>query len=821
MKKNNIFGLLLIFVLALSNLGAVRSPDLQFPPGFDAEWLAQIKEIILSGNVIPNQLIIKIQPGTDLTNIKSCAGISNASSINTNTALGFQLLDLHDHPLLEAIQAILTCPGVVYVEPNYIYTMTDTIPNDTFYAANQYGLVKIRAPQGWDLSTGSTSIVIAILDTGADLDHPDLASKIVPGYDFVNNDSVPQDDNGHGSHVAGIAAAVSNNGLGVAGVSWGARIMPVKVLDSSGSGSSTNIANALMWAADQGVDVINMSFGSPSPSTTIQNAINYAYGKGVTLVAAVGNDGKQLPYQQCSFFVCTDYSFYPAAFDHVIAVGATDSSNAKASFSNYGTPLDVMAPGVSIRSTYFDPSDPNTNYYADMSGTSMSSPFVAGLAAILLGLPGVDTPEAVEQALKDSALDLGTPGRDNNFGDGLIQMDGAIQEVQPPPLPGAFGKTSPAQAATNQPTNPSLTWGTSSDAVSYEYCIDTVNDNTCAGSWTSTGANKTVNIQINSNATYYWQVRSKNGTGTTYADANQWWSFTTKSCSTLNITITPGGGGNVELTPSPDCQAGTKYTTGTNVNLNAVPASNYYRFINWGGDLGGTSATNSITMSSNHSVTANFEKSTFDDVPFDYSESLGGVTYFLHDHIQALFDNGIAAGTSTEPPLYSPTLNLDRSMAAVFMLRAHFGTSYTPPGEPYDAFGADDWSNNSWARPWAEGMWDEQLTAGCQTNPLKYCPDQTLPRVQAIIFGLHMKYDYYDGGGNLVVYEPPPATGDVFADMTDVNYYGTKWAEAAYTDGLLPICGESAGKPLFCPEDPVDRAWAAYMIVQAKGLALP
>ena len=118
-------------------------------------------------------------------------------------------------------------------------------------------------------------------------------------------------------------------------------------------------------------------------------------------------------------------------------------------------------------------------------------------------------------------------------------------------------------------------------------------------------------------------------------------------------------------------------------------------------------------------------------------------------------------------------------------------------------------------------MWDEQLTAGCQTNPLKYCPDQTLPRVQAIIFGLHMKYDYYDGGGNLVVYEPPPATGDVFADMTDVNYYGTKWAEAAYTDGLLPICGESAGKPLFCPEDPVDRAWAAYMIVQAKGLALP
>jgi hypothetical protein len=417
-------------------------------------------------------------------------------------------------------------------------------------------------------------------------------------------------------------------------------------------------------------------------------------------------------------------------------------------------------------------------------------------------------------------LDLGAPGRDNNYGYGLIQMDGAIQEIQPPPAPGVFGKTSPTEASINQSTNPTLSWGTSSDAVSYEYCFDTVDDDLCAGSWTSTGTNKTAGVQINSDATYYWQVRSLNVTGTTYADSNTWWSFTTKSCSTLNITVTPDGGGSVQLNPAPDCQAGSKYTTGTNVNLTAVPASNYYQFIDWGGDISGTSAADSITMSSDQSVTANFEKSTFDDVPFDYSESLGGVTYFLHDYIQALYNNGMTAGTSTNPPLFSPNLNLNRAMAAVFMLRAYFGESYVTPDPPYDTFAADDWTQNDWAKPWAQGMWDEQLTAGCQTDPLKYCPDQTLPRVQAIIFGLHMKYDYYDGD-NLVVYEPPPATGTVFADMTDVNYYGTKWAEAAYADGLLPTCGESGGKPLFCPEDPVDRAWAAYMIVQAKGLSLP
>ena len=231
--------------------------------------------------------------------------------------------------------------------------------------------------------------------------------------------------------------------------------------------------------------------------------------------------------------------------------------------------------------------------------------------------------------------------------------------------------------------------------------------------------------------------------------------------------------------------------------------------------------TCTLTMSESHSVTAGFERSAFDDVPFDYSEVMGGVTYYLHEYIQVLLDNGLTAGTSTDPPLYSPGMLLNRSMAAVFMLRGQYGMEYEPPLEPYDAFGADDWSLNSWARSWAEGMWDVGLTAGCQSEPLKYCPDDTLPRVQAVIFGLRMKYDTFDGQGQLIPYVPPPATGLVFADMTDLGFYGTKWAEAAYADGLLPMCGESGGKPLFCPDDPVDRAWAAYLIVMAQGLPLP
>ena len=146
------------------------------------------------------------------------------------------------------------------VEPDYPVQALDTFPNDPSFAS-QYALTAIHAPQGWDISTGSSSVTIAILDSGVDLNHLDLAGKILQGYDFVNNDNVPFDDYGHGTHVAGIAAALGNNGLGIAGVSWGARILPVKILDASGNGSYSNVATGIIWATDQGAQIINMSLG--------------------------------------------------------------------------------------------------------------------------------------------------------------------------------------------------------------------------------------------------------------------------------------------------------------------------------------------------------------------------------------------------------------------------------------------------------------------------------------------------------------------------------------------------------------------------------
>ncbi len=335
--------------------------------------------------------------------------------------------------------------GVVYVEPNYYLQALDTLPNDTSYPS-QYGLANIRAPQGWDISTGSNSVIIAIIDSGVDINHPDLAGKIVGGVlgkgkDFVNNDDNAQDDFGHGTHVAGIAAASSNNGFGVSGVSWGAKIMPVKVLNSGGGGTFANAANGIIWAADSGAQIINLSLGSTSPSITLQNAINYAYGQGVTIVAAAGNDNGAVRY--------------PAAYSNVIAVGATDSANARYGSSNYGTELDVVAPGVNIYSTRLG------GTYGNNTGTSMSAAYVAGAAAILRNY--ISSPSAIQTRLESTALDLGAAGYDTSTGFGLIQLDAALLNIPSPP-PNPAPNSASGWSPFNQPF-PTLTFSPTSSNI--------------------------------------------------------------------------------------------------------------------------------------------------------------------------------------------------------------------------------------------------------------------------------------------------------------------------------------------------------------------
>ena len=338
---------------------------------------------------VEGEVLVKYRAGASISSVVDTARIG-ARSVETLRNLQVQRVRVPaSMSTQKALDYYRSLPNVEYAEPNYIAKAFQVNPNDTSYSS-QYALQKISAPQGWTVTTGSASVVIAIVDTGVDMAHQDLAGKIVPGYDFVNNDNNADDDNGHGTHCAGIAAAVTNNARGVAGVDWNARIMPVKVLSASGSGSFAAIANGITWAVDNGADVISLSLGGSSGSTTLQSAVDYAWSRNVVVVAAAGNSN-------------TSAASYPAFYTNCIAVGSTDQNDARSSFSNFGSWVDVAAPGSSILSTY----DGNT--YATLSGTSMAAPAVAGLAGLLWAKNGLTASNvSIRNAIESTTDPVGT-----------------------------------------------------------------------------------------------------------------------------------------------------------------------------------------------------------------------------------------------------------------------------------------------------------------------------------------------------------------------------------------------------------------------------
>ena len=315
----------------------------------------------------------------------------------------------------EAAKEYQKDPSIEYAEPNYIYHAQLT-PNDPRYGS-QWGLPKIEAPTGWDITTGEgTTIKVADLDTGVDYNHEDLnlAGKVELGKDFVNNDNNPMDDNGHGTHIAGIIGAVTNNGLGVAGVSWSAKILAIKVLDINGDGNSLDISNGINYAVSHGAQILNMSFGESVSSSTIKAATDNANAAGLLQVAAAGNSGDSNP-------------FYPAAYDYMISVAATDQNDVRSVWSggassNYGTTIDVCAPGTDVYSTYL------TSTYRTKNGTSMAAPHVCGLAALVMARNPSFTAAQTRERLINTCdnIDALNPGFAGLLGAGRINMARAL-----------------------------------------------------------------------------------------------------------------------------------------------------------------------------------------------------------------------------------------------------------------------------------------------------------------------------------------------------------------------------------------------------------
>lgn len=390
MKRPLLFGMM-VGVLLLGMAGGRALP-----------WLRE--EAPEAQFYAPDQILVKFYPGTPEKEKEETHQRRKGKGGDVIPEVGIQVVKIPRNKVKEAVKAYRAEAGIQFAEPDYIAEAFYS-PRDPAFS-RQWGMSKIRAPDAWNVTNGEGSLKIAILDTGIDQDHEDLAGKIMANMNFTPSDTV-DDRVGHGTHVAGIAAAMTDNDKGVAGVGFNSRLMNVKVLADDGSGNASWIAAGIIWAANNGANIINLSLGSGFPSDTMKQAVDFAWSKGVVIVAAAGNSNSSLP-------------IFPAFFDNVIAVAATDEKDARATFSNFGPWVDVAAPGVNIFSTL--PNHDNVfgvKNYGPLNGTSMAAPHVAGTAALVMAADGKLTNVQVRQKIEasvDSASGFSNPtGRINAF----------------------------------------------------------------------------------------------------------------------------------------------------------------------------------------------------------------------------------------------------------------------------------------------------------------------------------------------------------------------------------------------------------------------
>jgi len=402
---------------------------------------------------VPGQVLVKFKDNTSQAVINAEIKKQNGKVVDQINGIGTLVVNVPDKALDRVIEALSKSPSVEYVEENSLASVLDfpsTAPNDTHFASYQWGLentgqnignqtgtvdADIDAQTAWNITTGN-SIKVAILDTGIDQNHPDLSAKIVDSRDFTGSGSY-NDYYGHGTHVGGIVAAITNNSTGVSGTCPDCSLLNGKVLNDSGSGAYSWIANGIIWATDNGAKVINMSLGGSTKSRTLENAVNYAWSRGIVIAAAAGNSSNPS-------------KTYPGAYTNVIAVAATDNRDNKASFSSYGSWVSVAAPGVNIYSTF--PTHPYTInkllYYDYGSGTSMATPMTAGVAALIWASEYGNSNSDVRARLESTADKISGTGSYWTYG--RINAGNAVAPSSTTPTP--TSTPTPTESITPTPT---------------------------------------------------------------------------------------------------------------------------------------------------------------------------------------------------------------------------------------------------------------------------------------------------------------------------------------------------------------------------------
>jgi thermitase len=334
--------------------------------------------------------------------LRALFGSHGANQSDVVQQLGVHILKVPESKRARVLNALKRNPDIEFVEPNYLVKPA-LVPNDSYYSS-EWHLPKIQAAQAWDLSTGTNAVIVAILDTGIDATHPELAAKLVPGWNFYDNNADTSEVYRHGTAVAGTAAAASNNGTGVASLAWNCLIMPIRVSDPNGYGSTLAMSQGLIWAADHGARVANISYGVTG-SATVTSAAEFFQSKNGVVTVSAGNE-----------------STFDASTDNpsVLTVSGTDTTDVLASWSNTGNNIDLAAPGVSIVTTG------GGGTYVAGTGTSFSAPIVAGVAALVISANPSLTAVQVQDILKQNADDLGAPGFDTSFGFGRVNAYRAV-----------------------------------------------------------------------------------------------------------------------------------------------------------------------------------------------------------------------------------------------------------------------------------------------------------------------------------------------------------------------------------------------------------
>ncbi|MFI5694353.1 S8 family serine peptidase [Kribbella sp. NPDC051586] len=392
-------------LIVLTGSSGSAAPLRPYSPPFTAHRPAQAE-------FEPNAAMVKFKPKATASARRAAVAKAGGSAEDSVASDVVKVKGAQSAP--DLLKKMKADPNVELASLNYKRYIS-AVPNDEYYNTDQKTYLNTaRVPQAWDLSKTTGSQIVAVLDTGVDAGHPDLVGHLVTGYNATSPNRGPVDDNGHGTMTLGIIAAAANNGVGVAGVGWNVKAMPVKVLDSNGGGYDVDIAEGIDWAAAHGAKVINMSLGGPGDNPVLHDAVKRAVAKGVTVVVAAGNSG-------------TDELQYPAAYPEAIAVAATNAGGVLTDFSSYGDWVDVAAPGWNILSTGSRAlTPPEYAPYWYCTGTSCSAPIVTGIAALVKNKWPTLTPAQVAQRLEVLARDAGPRGIDPYYGHGIVDAYAAL-----------------------------------------------------------------------------------------------------------------------------------------------------------------------------------------------------------------------------------------------------------------------------------------------------------------------------------------------------------------------------------------------------------